>query len=99
RHQFDTHQSERRVAAFLHIAAEVFDQLFASLSGIDSPAVQRDWPIEAMTTTEHRTSFQEMRGEFPHRPIVVGFGVGVRWIRNGSSFRGFSGVVIRLPVA
>ena len=54
RHQLDAHQRERRVAAFLHVAAEVLDQLFAALAGVDAAAVERDRAVQPMAAPEHR---------------------------------------------
>ena len=54
RHQLDAHQHQRRVAAVLHVAAEVLDQLLAALARIDAPAVERDRAVQAMAAAEHR---------------------------------------------
>ena len=42
RHQLDAHQRQCRLAALLHVAAEVLDQLLAALAGIDPTAEQDD---------------------------------------------------------
>ena len=52
RHQLDAHQRQRRVAALLHVAAEVFDQLLAALAGVDAAAVERERPVQAMAAPE-----------------------------------------------
>ena len=55
-HQLHAHEHERRVAAVLHVAAEVLDQLLAALAGIDAAAVERERAVQAMPAAEHRAA-------------------------------------------
>ena len=79
RHQLDAHQHERRVAAFLDVVLEVFEQLFAALARIDAAAVERERPVDAMAAAEARRALEVRRSSAASRRHRLG---GVRARRS-----------------
>src|SRR5262249_62074820 len=65
-------QRERRVAPLLHIFAEILDQLFAPLAGIDAAAVEHDWTVQAVAPPEHRAAREQMRRKLTRLRFLVG---------------------------
>ena len=61
RHQLVAHQDQRRVTAVGDVTAEIFDELFASLAGIDAAAVQREGSVDTMAALEARTARRYVR--------------------------------------
>ena len=69
RHQLDAHQHQRRVAAFLHVGAEVLDQLLAALAGIDAAAVERERAVQPVAAAEDGAAVREVRPEARRRLV------------------------------
>src|SRR5262249_58469916 len=65
-------QRERRVAPLLHIFAEILDQLFAPLAGIEAAAVEHDWTVQAVAPPEHRAAREQMRRKLTRLRFLVG---------------------------
>src|SRR4030095_11423787 len=63
RHQLHAHQDQRRVTAFLGVAAEVPDALLPPLPRMDPPAVEHERAVQTMTTAEDRPAMREVRPE------------------------------------
>src|SRR5262249_21614742 len=73
------------------VFAEVLNQLFASLPGINPPTVQHDRAVEAVTAPEHGATREKMRGELARRRLLVGgagAGPGHRVRARGRLFLG-----------